>query len=230
MNLLRQFGPAAVAVFQPMQTRANGRDFTESDSEAHASLIYGSSLHPCSVRPAALAGYQIPEYDHPSLGSSPSQSVHPSLAVPNHASSANLDGRRVSSPLPAPRSVSSPSKNPLLNARAAHSSSGSGLSASGYDEIMQDEASGSETEWITSRRNLNAGVRRRSPITPTGSGAKPRASTGQIPDRPELNEPLLRPSSSSSTVRTPANNSNPSGPGWWFGWGGRPIEEMAKKD
>ncbi|KAG0147301.1 hypothetical protein CROQUDRAFT_670590 [Cronartium quercuum f. sp. fusiforme G11] len=181
-NLLRQFGPAAAAVFQPMQNRDQAQHAGQP-STAYDQLLRATAL-PRSIHPASLGGYQIPEYEPRSI---------PEIR--------NSSGRRVSSPLPG------------SNTRMHHSSSGSGMS--GYEEIMQDEASGSETEWIKSQSKRT--------ITPIN---KPRASTGQIPDHENESTSLLNHQDSDSN---PISNSNPTGPGWWFGWGGRPIEELKKK-
>lgn len=195
MNFLRQFGPAAAAVFQPMQTRTHNQ--SQHDFEHPPGAVYNQLFfRPSSVQPQALSGYQIPEYDAASS----------SLGVPGMVKNGGSGTRRVSSPLPSPGRVIQASS------RMHHSNSGSGLSA--YDEILQDEASGSETEWMASNRSNRRNA--------------PRASTGQMVDesRPLIERSTPPPPTSSSSSSTVAN---PSGPGWWFGWGGRPIEEMSKK-
>ncbi|PLW25218.1 hypothetical protein PCANC_11037 [Puccinia coronata f. sp. avenae] len=185
LNLIRQFGPAAAAILHPMQNQSS-----------NPSYLHPNNAESINPRTHSGDGYQIPEYDDIPRVSQPRQSHETLNPPPNYSSvsrSRSPDSLRTRGPEDGLKAGALPSRN-------------TNLTASGYDEIGRDEASGSENEWLL-RKPSPAGSSSSSLFNPRG-----RLSEGSQIHPPKLAEQIGK--------RSISGNSK------WFNWSSKPTTDI----
>ncbi|KAH9454390.1 hypothetical protein MJO28_007385 [Puccinia striiformis f. sp. tritici] len=192
-NLIRQFGPTASAIFNPMQNRGTDPSYLHPNNNSSSGVGGNSNSRASSQQSTQRDGYQIPEYDQLPTGGSlfSRRKSHETLNPPSSIHSA-VSRERSSESLrtTAGQADPAPTKTGLFSSSRPNNST-----LTGYDEIGRDEASGSENEWL---------LRKPSPVGSTSSfNLRGRLSEGNNNQTP-INPPLSQRSVSSTSK--------------WFNW------------
>ncbi|KAA1077533.1 hypothetical protein PGT21_011169 [Puccinia graminis f. sp. tritici] len=202
MDLLRQLGPTASAIFQPMQNQQTTPSYLHPNDSTNARgpSSQSSQQQSGSYRTTGDGGYRIPEYDEiPVGGSRPRKSYDenddPSATDRLISRERSSDSLRTSGPT-----------NPKAGLFSFRTSN---MSASGYEEIGRDEASGSENEWLARKPSPAGSASSASILNPT----RPRLSDGNQSQPPKSFDHPSKRSLSGTSSR-------------WFNWSNKTSTDL----